>query len=249
MAVVSYSGHITDIRGKVGNAIFKGNLGASVLCSHPPVKGRKWGGYGGFVEYYYWFFGGYGLRRINPNGLALGDVYSQLPTLWNSLTTAQQAAWGAYATTVPRKNKVGTSYVLSPQQMFNSANAGALMGGGGELTTPPVPHTPPNAFVFSIVTWSTTVLTINLPTAVPSGFSALVKISRSISPGINLKLNKLATVQYIAAGTSGNVALFSNYVSFVGAPRAGAYVSVSVFLVHLASGVMYPNALLKQVIA
>lgn len=101
MALIKLGGGVADIRGSIGGTVFSKNR-----------------------------YGSYARNRtipVDPGSTAqtkIRAVMGQVRDAWfNTLTTAQRAAWATYAANVQVQNRLGESITLTGWNMFSRTNA------------------------------------------------------------------------------------------------------------------------------
>jgi len=138
-----------------------------------------------------------------------------------ALTSAQQAAWTAYALNYPIVDKLGQSIKLTGQQMYVSITAALVNAGGTATVAPPLSNavTAPVVSVASFV-HSTGVMTITLAGTGASTDYICLAFSKPRSSGTSF--NKTFWQQLVVAASSTGAATYGTaYIAQFGSPAVG----------------------------
>ena len=150
---------------------------------------------------------------------------SQASSGWASLTSAQQAAWTAFANGHPITDALGQSITLTGHQMYVSCTAQLLNCGQTPLVTPPLDTgtVAPVVTVFTVTHLG--VITLTMTVSGTASDFILVAFSAPVSNGVSFM--KTFRQQNVLPGNSvGNATEGTAYVAQFGLPPAGGKVFI-----------------------
>jgi len=234
MALAKYGAIITDMKGKLGGHHFKSSLsGATVSTNRQPEAVND--------------------IRYNPRQPeAVNDIrfnFQRAASAWQALTVLEQKAWQASAVNFPFKNKYGALIKPSGYHCFVGINARLLNTGGSIITTPPAPTSAPAVLSFTITSCSSSALVITLGSAVPTGYVAQIKCTRSLSAGRQVASKNFSLVQQSPAATTGAVNIWAGYRDLFGNPITGNTLWIVVVLINTSNGAAYNSSAQFEVIS
>lgn len=136
MAVVKYSGLVTDMKGKIGGSVMAGGSGGATMRQNK-----------------------YGNSKQSANFQRQKARVSSVSQAWRQLTDTQRNAWNAVTTEFPTTNKWGEPRFPSGYELFQRLNITRLAVNEQLLIAPPAPPsfpallstswTTPNEYLFS----------------------------------------------------------------------------------------------------
>lgn len=150
MAVVKFSGLITDMKGKIGGTSFQGGTAGTIIKS---INYKRNGSKLTKAD---------AGRVVNQKALI-----ANLSSTWRTLSNAERDSWNTGAVNYPFKNKYGENYTGSGFQVFMHLNAGLELIGVGAHNTCPTPQTVDTSNVTSVTKDGTADMTLTLAAAVP----------------------------------------------------------------------------------
>ena len=178
----------------------------------------------------------------NPNTTSQASKRAQLRALsqqWRTLTVTQINSWNAAAINFPRKNKQGTTIILSGSDLFISLNLNLFNIGATTITSPPTPTTvlTPGGVA---VTYAATVITATWTTGVvPVSTAFECWATPGLSPGKSFIKSQFRLVtSFPAATVSGaGVAIFTTpYAARFGQAAVGTKVQMYLVAVGTLTG-------------
>lgn len=232
MAIIKTSAIVADIRGTLGGNVFSANKG------------------GNYVRRY--------KKPINRNTIAqqtMRNLFMTLSAMWRNLEDSQRAAWNAIATHFPYMDSLGSSKVLSGQQLYmklnqqiQGYNAGGTTVPFSLLNDPSGPQSFPTQvitegqFDFSLASLGLNYMSFDDVQAVPVGFGLVIEATQVLSPGITAPQKGLFK-QLISwcpetdcTDSANGIDTGSAYTSVFGLPPIGSQFFVQISLVSLVSG-------------
>ena len=164
----------------------------------------------------------------NPSSTAQNAKRAALRSFsqgWRSLTAPQIAAWNAAAINFPRKNKQGTTILLSGADLYISLNLNLFNIGATAITTPPLPTAVLTPLGVA-VTCAGGVLTMTWTSgAVPAATAWEIWATPSLSAGKSFVKSQFRLITTFPAATASGagVAIFTTpYTTKFGVPVVGA---------------------------
>lgn len=151
------------------------------------------------------------------------SAFGASSTAWAALTSAQQAAWSAYADGHPITDALGQSIKLTGHQMFVAISTQLQNVGQALPTDPPASSatTAPNATVFTVT--SAGVITITLDGSGSASDFILIAFSKPVSAGVTFNKTYWQQTE-VAASSVGGATYGTKYVAQFGNPPAGSKV-------------------------
>lgn len=146
---------------------------------------------------------------------------------WRGLTSAQRAAWNAFAQSFTVVNSLGTSINLTGAQCFIKVNTVNLLNGVATVNTPPLL---PAFLAVTVTGLDATAATpiIELSGAAPAaGTTFMVFGSPQLSAGVTFN-GKYAWLQTSATFSTGKMSLNTAYIAKYGALISGKQIFVKV---------------------
>ncbi len=165
-----------------------------------------------------------------PRTVAQVAARSRLSTqsaAWRGLTSAQRAAWNAFAQSFTVVNRLGTTINLTGAQCFIKVNSVNLLNGDATVTTPPAL---PSFVAVTVTGADATAGTplVELSGTTPAGTTKfMIFASPQLSPGVSFN-GKFVWLQTSTTFTTGKLALTTTYTARYGAPIAGKQIFIKV---------------------
>lgn len=157
---------------------------------------------------------------INPNSTKQQFARAVLSTLsgnWSGLTSAQRAAWKAFADANPVVNRLGQARQLSGQQAYVQLNA-RLIGAGTTASATPPSTTGPDMLLTATVVFTApaTIALTYTATPAPAGNRIVVWQTLPGTAGRDPNLNQARLVGYSAAAAASPQSFTTPYAGAVG---------------------------------
>jgi hypothetical protein len=215
MASVRYGALVTDLVGKINGQNFQRGLATPRLRN---ISTRR--SFQGTIQF----------ANYTPNTRA---TFTYVTQYWKSLTTAQQTAWSTAASSFPRLNKFGVTYIPSGYQLFCEFNFFLVIVGRDVLTVPPATST------FVAPTWAlvyysgvpSLVLTQS-GTFTASPYYTAIYASTYQSNGLGLVKGRLKMLTvYLFTSIDTDLDIYALFTALYGTPSVGqsAWFSVQQF--------------------
>lgn len=218
--LVTFSGiGITEARGRLGDDVFtRGRGGAMTRAYVIPAN------------------------TSTPYRDAIKIAYSDVVTLWNSLTDFEVELWNKAAKLVPRKTKLGHVYASKGRNLFIGYNMSLVTASLFPVLLPNVTAEvfPPHGLLIQAISPSTLRIRIRncfQTFVVPSGVVYVVSCSAEVSAGTRYPRNNFKITKVLQpADNTFNLDIYSDYVAIYGTPTAGKRIFVRVHSVAIDSG-------------
>lgn len=161
MASVSYGAVITELKGKVGGTVFQGSITGGVMKNKPSFKGL-----------------------ITTDSAIQKRSFTQITSLWKTLTAIQVADWEALRPTWLFTDRFGNSYQGSAFQVFNSYNLNRLYINRSPVTTPGAPIALHNMGVATVVVYQIGLNELAWANPLPVNYYYRFEVMQPVSPGV-----------------------------------------------------------------
>lgn len=168
-------------------------------------------------------------RQTLIRGLTAGFAQA-----WRGLTDAQRTAWNQATINFPVTNPLGSTVILSGEQLYIRFNVVLANIGAGQIFTPPNPITISNFQSFSIAatlaTLTITATYIGGTTTVPASMPLIIYATAPLSAGVSNFNSRLRQITVLGPGSStAGASIFAAYVAKFGAgPATGTRVGVKI---------------------
>jgi len=217
MAITSFGGGVSDMRGSVGGSTFTRTRAGAITRQR--------------------------VKPTNPQSQYQMDqrsIITELAQAWGqTLTQAQRDGWSTFGDNFPSVNKLGQQVLLTGNQAFSRVGGRMLAAGQSYLSTAPADQ---DVAELQSVTATLDIGAGNFELAFTSvgnlGNDLLViEMTPGISPGISNYTNRLRPVVYTAAAPTSPIDLESGFVARYGAlPQAGQKVGIRAHFLRVLNG-------------
>lgn len=225
MALIKFGSLVVAASGKIGGQYFGGSTSGSTIVTNP--KQRKNSAFGSQT--------GSGTSPFTRAAISSALIY--VVKSWKSVSAANKLAWQMAAPNFPTVNRFGVPIKPSAYHCYVHVNYGYYLNNNALLAAPPANTVGIAPQAFTIVAVSSTEIKINIPVAIPAGYSGYVKCTRSLSAGIKATYNDFSLVLIPGAGIVGNYTITTQYGYKFGAPITGNYLWISLTMVNLQTGI------------
>lgn len=233
MASIKYTGIVSGIKGSIAGTTFQAGTASNIIRAKTTYNRQ-------------------GLSNqslnITANNRSAMALVSQT---WQTLSDDERTAFATAAPLFPATNKFGDVYTPSAYQLYSLCNLNLLAIGQSLTSTAPVLETFPDLSGLEVLINDAGTYDIDWTTAAPSGFSAMVFGTYSVSTGMSLRLNllKLLGVQDISGLNI--FSFYPQYTAKFGAPlqllRQFTAVKVVSQTTGIAAGRKYITAIVGSV--
>ena len=214
MALIKFGIVVAEARGKLNGGVFSKSAAGNVLRTK--------------------------VTPVNPASTAQQAVRSGLTALaqaWRGLTVAQRAGFKALATQVSTSNIFGDNVTFSGMAMYSRINRHRQAITQTLLTDAPALPTLSAVTSLSVTaTAGTPTLSVVYAPTVPTGHSMIVRATPQMSAGRSFVKGKFVQLAVVAAAAASPYNALAAYNTRFGTLVAGNKITVSVHLVHIASG-------------
>jgi hypothetical protein len=214
MALIKFGIVVAEARGKLNGGVFSKSAAGNVLRTK--------------------------VTPVNPASTAQQGVRSGLTAIaqaWRGLTTTQRAAWRALALQVTTSNIFGDNVTLSGMAMYCRVNR--QRQAINQVILSDAPALPTLSAVTSVsvtATAGTPTLSVVYAPTVPTGHSMIVRFTPQMSAGRSFVKGKYVQIAVVAAAAASPYNALAAYNTRFGTLVVGNKITVSVHLVHIASG-------------
>lgn len=139
---------------------------------------------------------------------------------WRALTSAQQAAWIAFANSFTINNSLGTPINLTGAQAYNKVNCVNMLNGDAVVSTPPALPSFVACTVTALVTVAATPVIKLSGTSPAAGTKYMMYLSAQVSAGVNF-MNNWRYLQTFTVATAGAFDVTTAYTAKFGALIVG----------------------------
>lgn len=213
MAVIQYSGLVTQIKGKMRGAIFQsGNAGQIIRSA------KNWN------------------KSSSKSWLVARNVLGYVSGQWAALTSTQKQAFAAQAINYPGKTKMGDVRTPSGYEVFVKQNVIAVSSGASINTTPGVPVGLSNLGEVSVFGFTPTTGEVNIQFGGASSEIQAVYMTPTLRQGRKPPAGAWKLIAILPGTTSGIVNIFSQYSGVFGAPIVGGQVWLKLVLKNQTTG-------------
>jgi len=126
---------------------------------------------------------------VNPAGTGrkgvIKSAFGSASSQYAKLTSAQQAAWAAYATGYPITDSLGQSITLTGQQMYVSINTALQNVGQAQVAAPPSSNATTAVVIDAFIATHPGTLSITLAGTGAATDFVTISLSRPLSGGVN----------------------------------------------------------------
>lgn len=225
MAQILTTGIVADIRGKLKGTVFSRNRAGNYIRSKT--------------------------TPLNPQSAAQQAVRGQFGSIsqaWRNLTQSQRNSWNAAVDNFAEANRFGEVIRLSGSQLHQRLNLNLLLIGQSMINEPPLPVEVPYISnldpdferledPFEFVASVNFTINDNVDQPIPAGFSAILKATPPMSPGINYYKNLLKRIPaQIAPNQQETPIPFGAYHNVYGYPEVGEKIGVEMTLISTETG-------------
>ena len=177
---------------------------------------------------------------LNPN-TSFQQAARALLTLfaqgWRDLTADQRAAWNSAVSDFALTDVFGDIKSPTGFNLYVRLNTNIDIAGGSAIVIPPLPaavvQSIPSALVMNI---TGSVGTIAFSPTVATGMAVILRMTPSLSPGINFVKSEYRIIGVMAAAETSPFDLFALYVAKFGAPTEGGKIFCSLETVNILTG-------------
>lgn len=228
MAVFKLGSIITDVKGSIGGHTFKSSAGGNVVQTKATRSIRS--GNATITKL--------AINRAfqNPSGYNIGQSVAAIAGVWSQLTLIEKASWSAAAASFPHVNKFGAKTKPSGYHCFMTVNLRLLNAGGSTVSTPPSFAAATEYPNFSVTTLTPSSMILDFTASAPSGFTTVIKATRSLSPGVAPSRSQFSSIIWDATLSSGNLNVTTSYKAAFGAAIVGNMVSFWAQYINLTNG-------------
>ena len=216
MALIKWSGMVSEIKGKLNGSIFSNPTYGAQMRNRKSCKGKNsavWG--------------------------ASKSILSVVASEWKSLTNVQRQSFVDQAPHYPYVNKFGDSVEPSGYQLYCTLNLNLRKIGVGQLTTAIAKRTEVDIspFVFQVSAGGALELTYTSPSS--ALVQLLVYCSPPVSPGVYYPPRKMAFIKQINGSSSSPQDIDSAVEEKYGAVSDGQKYFLRVEIIDILSGQRY----------
>jgi hypothetical protein len=229
MALIQYSGLVSDVRGKLNGSVASRNKGGAYLRNK--------------------------VTPINPATSHQTLQRSQISNVskqWSQLTQAQRDGWTAYGGIIGAKSIFGNSKILSGIATYQRINQIVLTAGGARIDTAPITSAVTSILSLSLVANHTgPLLTLTFsPSPLAGTVGTYIFATPAMSPGIKNINTHLRFLNFTAAATSPlelHVAWIARFGAFP-STASGQRIGLQVQIVDTSSGAISAAATVSTLV-
>jgi hypothetical protein len=166
---------------------------------------------------------------------------ASLIEIWQTMSTEQQLAWQAYASTQSKKNKLGVKYKPSAYHAFLGVNARLINNGAVGVLVPPATSNSLFQYPFVIDIVSSTDAQVTFMNALGSGQVLCLKATRSLSNGVRPSTKDFSTIYFSNTQAAAPQDVNTQYVNAFGAAITGRVVWMLTIITDVATGQQSPT--------
>ena len=217
MARIKFSALISEIRGKIGGAVFQGNQSGIILRSHSVNVNKK---------------------TVSQSNIR--NINNRLHVLWNSLTDTQKNKFNLSANFSNTKQKNNNSLSLNGKQFFMKSNFYFLLYNKTPITTPVF-----RKFFLSPITcyltFNENILSINVNRVLNANYEFLIFAASNVKNNSIKKINNQYRYILVNTTTSSQFDITSLYTELFGIlPASNNQIFYKYSILDVASGVILP---------